>query len=227
VTQPASAPAPWPVTVVGTADEDDPTLLADPRAGLEAEPGEISLLLLRSSQGVTLGSTLVRRPELVARIRSIPGIGTVRTSKIGGTVGPGGEHWLGLLAVGRLPDPCPRPLDRLTDSLRAFLEHRLGGGSVRLEKGRVEGSWCPGFSDLSLGGRKLAGLGLRLTGGWGLVRGVVAVSPPDPEEFHRLDLCHRLFGSGLDPTTLISLAEIEGLAGTDREKAIRLLDDHR
>ncbi|MGC1185207.1 MAG: hypothetical protein WBA31_08675 [Candidatus Dormiibacterota bacterium] len=217
------APDPWPVRVAGTADEEDPRLLADPRGGLQSEPGEITLLLLRSTRGVTLGTALVRRPQVVAEIRRIPGIGAVRTSTLGGTVGPGGEHWIGFLAAARLPDPCPRPLDRLTDSLRAYLEDRLRPFAVHLTKGRVDRAWCPGFSDLAVGGRKLAGLGMRLTGGWGLVRGVVAVSPPSPEELRSLDLCHRVFGSGVDAERLISLAEIDGLAGIDREGAVRLL----
>jgi len=186
-------------------------------------PGEITLQLLRTSRGVTLGSALARRPELVAQIRRIEGIGVVRTSPIGGTVGPGGDHWLGFLAVARLPDPCPRPLDRLTSALRTFLEDRLSSSRVHLEQGRVEGAWCPGFSDLAIDGRKLAGLGLRLTAGWGLVRGVVAVSAPDREELKCLDACHLVFGPGLDHSRLTSLAELPGLAGTDRAAAIRLL----
>jgi len=225
VSDPAGGPAPWPVTVVAVADEADLQLLADPHGGLSAAVGGITLQPLRSSQGVTLGSSLVRRPEVVARIRQIEGIGSVRTSPIGGTVGPGGEHWLGFLAVARLPEPCPRPLDRLTSSLRTFLEQRLGPFGIQLDQGRVDGAWCPGFSDLAIAGRKLAGLGLRLTAGWGLVRGVLAVSPPDPDELRRLDACHRVFGPGLDYSRLISLAEIAGLAGTDREAAIQLLGD--
>lgn len=213
----------WPVTVVGVTDEDDPRLAADPRGGLSAAVAEVTVQLLRSSSGVTLGSSLARRPELVAEIRRIEGIGEVRTSAIGGTVGPGGENWLSFLAVARLPDPCARPLDRLTVALRSFLEARLSSFGVELKQGRVEGAWCPGFSDLAVGGRKLVGLGLRLTGGWGLVRGVVAVSPPDQQELRRLDACHRLFGPGLDYSRLTSLAELPGLAGTDREAAIRLL----
>ncbi|HUY10071.1 MAG TPA: hypothetical protein VMW80_11630 [Candidatus Dormibacteraeota bacterium] len=216
-------PDPWPVTVVGVTDEDDPRLASDPRGGLTAMPSEITLQLLRTSRGVTLGSALARRPELVAQIRRIEGIGVVRTSPIGGTVGPGGDHWLGFLAVARLPDPCPRPLDRLTSALRTFLEDRLSSSRVHLEQGRVEGAWCPGFSDLAIDGRKLAGLGLRLTAGWGLVRGVVAVSAPDREELKCLDACHLVFGPGLDHSRLTSLAELPGLAGTDRAAAIRLL----
>jgi hypothetical protein len=112
------------VKVVGVGDEDDLQLESDPRGGLTADAGEISLRLLRSRAGVTLGSTLSRQPDVVDRIRQIPGIGTVRISRIAGTVGPGGEHWLGFLAAARLPGPIPRPLDALNQSLRAFLEDR-------------------------------------------------------------------------------------------------------
>jgi len=213
----------WPVTVVGVTDEDDPRLVTDPRGGLAPESAEMSLQLIRTSAGVTLGSSLARRPELVDQIRQIEGIGRVRTNTIGGTVGPGGEHWLSLLAVARLPDPCPRPLDRLIAALHTFLEGRLSAFGVRLEPGRVDGAWCPGFSDLAVDGRKLVGLGMRLTGGWGIVRGVVAVSPPDPSELRRLDACHQLFGPALDFSRFGSLAGLPGLGGVDREAAIRLL----
>ncbi|MGH7692835.1 MAG: hypothetical protein ACREOA_09010 [Candidatus Dormibacteria bacterium] len=213
----------WPVTMTGVGDEAEAAPGTDPTQGLHPAPGHMSLRLLRSPEGVTLGSSLTRRPEVVAAIQAILGVGAVRTSHIGGTVGPGGGHWLGLFAVARLPDPCPRPLDQLTSSLRAYLEARLGESGVQLQLGRVDGAWCPGFSDLSVRGRKLVGLGLRLTAGWGLVRGVVAVSPPGPAELQRLDACHRAFGPGLDPEKLISLAELPGLSGIDREAAIQLL----
>lgn len=219
----SSLQAPWPVTVVGVGDEDDLQLESDARAGLTAEPGQISLRLLRSRPGVTLGSTLARQPDVVERIRQIPGIGRVRISPIAGTVGPGGEHWLGFLAAARLPVPSPKPLDALNLSLLRFLEQRLEPYGVRLKLGRVNGAWCPGFSDIGLDGRKLAGLGLRLTGGWGLVRGVVAVSPPSAVELHRLDQCHRTFGPGLDCATFTSLSEIPGLSAIDQEAALQLL----
>jgi hypothetical protein len=216
-------PAPWPVSVVGVGDEDDPQLESDPKAGLTAEPGQISLRLLSGRLGVTLGSTLARKPEVVERIRKIPGIGTVRLSPIAGTVGPSGPHWLGFLAVAGLPQPSAKPLDALNQSLLAFLEKRLEAFGVHLELGRVDGAWCPGFSDIGLGGRKLAGLGLRITKGWGLVRGVVAVSPPETEELQRLDQCHRAFGPGVDHATLTSLAEIPRLNEIDQKAATRLL----
>ncbi|MGA8428152.1 MAG: hypothetical protein WB801_11310, partial [Candidatus Dormiibacterota bacterium] len=164
-----------------------------------------------------------RQPEVVERIRQIPGIGSVRISSIAGTVGPGGEHWLGLLAAARLPVPSAKPLDGLNLSLLRFLEQRLKPYGVALQLGRVKGAWCPGFSDIGLNGRKLAGLGLRLTGGWGLVRGVVAVSPPSADELHRLDQCHRTFGPGLDYATFTSLSQIPGLSPIRQETALQLL----
>jgi len=217
--------SPWPVRVVGVTDAANPDFPGQLDGDHRLPPAELELELWRSPQGVTLGSSIARRPELVAAVRRIEGIGSVSIDRIGGTVGPGGTHWLGLLAWARLPDPCPRPLDRLTLALRAFLNSRLSPFGASLELGRVDGAWCPGFSDLAIDGRKLAGLGMRLTRGWGLVRGVVAVSPPDPEELDRLDLCHRTFGPGLDPARMISLAEIPGLAGIDRDAALGLLGD--
>ncbi len=209
--------------VAGTAEEDDPGIASDPRAGLEPVPARVRLLLLRGRQGVTLGSALSRRPEVVERIRRVPGLGVVRLSPIGGTVGPQGENWLGLAGVAGIPEACPRPLDRLTGAVRAFLEDRLQPFAVELRPGRVAGAWCPGFSDLSWGGRKLVGLGFRLSARQGLIRGAVAVRPPGPAELRALDLCHLAFGPGVDPRSLVSLAEIPGLETVDRDGAIRLL----
>ncbi len=209
--------------MVGVADEAEVALREGVGSGLEPAPGELALLLLTSPRGVTLGTALTRRPELVQRIRAVPGLGEVRLSPMAGTVGPGGEHWLGFLAAARLEGSLSRPLDLLCSSVRGFLEERLGPRVAGLAQGRVEGAWCPGFSDLGLGGRKLCGLGLRLVQGLGLVRGVVAVSPPDGAEMEALDACHRVFGAGLRRDRMISLSEIVGREDLGREEAIRWL----
>ena len=39
----------------------------------------------------------------------------------------------------------------------------LGGFGVHAATGRVEGGWCPGFSDVAVDGRKLIGLGYKVT----------------------------------------------------------------
>ncbi len=190
---------------------------------LRPSVGQVQLQWLRFRQGVTLGRTLTRRPGVVERCRQIEGIGEVRLSAIAGTVGPTGPNWLSFLAVAGLPDPCPRPLDGLTDSLRTYFASHLGHHGDELRLGRVDGAWCPGFSDLQIRGRKLAGMGMRVRRGRGVIRGVIAVSPPGAPELARLDACHRLFGPGVDASKLVSLAELADLGIRDQEGAVRTL----
>ena len=72
---------------------------------------------------------------------------------------------------------------------------------------RVEGAWCPGFSDLAVSGRKLAGLGFRVTRDRVVMRGVMAVRPMTDTDFDVLVRCHRLIGVELRRESAISLAE--------------------
>jgi lipoate-protein ligase A len=72
---------------------------------------------------------------------------------------------------------------------------------------RVDGAWCPGFSDLAVGGRKLAGLGFRVTRERVVMRGVMAVRAMDDADFGVLVSCHRLIGVELRHDAAVSLAE--------------------
>lgn len=165
---------------------------------------------LSSPKGVTLGPSLRRHPGVVAAIRAIPGIGEVRLSRIGGTVGPGGPDWLSVLYAARLPEASSRPLDQLLDVVQAWWERRLGA----LDRGRVDGAWCPGFSDLSVGGRKLIGVGFKLRGDRALVRTVVGVRRPSDYDLARLDACHRAFGPGIDSDSMCWLTELLDVSDT-------------
>lgn len=218
-----SRPGALAVQVLGAIEETDPGLDRDPRAGLDPLPGELLVLLLLTPPGVTLGTGITRRPHLLSAIRALPELGPIRLSPMPGTVGPGGEHWLAFQAAARLPLTEARPLDLLCHTVQRFLEQSLQAQGVELTQGRVEGAWCPGSSDLGLSGRKLCGLAIRLSAGLGLVRGVLAVSPPEAAELAALDACHRLFSGGLDPRRMVSLSEIPGLAGLNRAGAVALL----
>ncbi len=209
--------------VVGSGDAEEGRLQGDLPPALEPVPGEVRLLLLRGRRGVTLGSALTRRPEVVERIRRVPDLGEVRLSRVGGTVGPEGENWLGLVGAAGLADPVPRPLDTLTQSIRIFLERRLRPFGVQLDAGKVEGAWCPGFSDLSVEGRKLVGLGYRLTPKLALIRGVVAVRAPGSEELEALHRCHLAFGPGIAASVMTALSHLDGLGSLDQAGAIQLL----
>ena len=185
------------------------------------EPGHALVLPLLSRPGVTLGPSLARRPQVVAAISAIPGIGEVRLSPIGGTVGPGGPGWLSLLFAVHLPPELPGPLDRVLDLVSSWLSDRLDG--IDLERGRVAGAWCPGFSDLALGGRKLVGVGFKLRRDEALARAVICVRAPTDPELEALNSCHLAFGEGVATPSLTSLAEALGRPLLTREAAMELL----
>jgi len=204
--------------------ETDQALLGD-RALLfaPAQVGDTVAIPLRSSRGVTLGSGIWRKPGLEDAIRGIPGVGEVRLSPLGGTVGPGGPCWLGLLLVTRLSSLSPRPLDLLLRIVQEMLRTEVSRFGATVEKGRVEGAWCPGFSDLSVAGRKLAGVGFKLTREIALVRLIIGVRPPGEAELSALDRCHRTFGLEVRPERLTWLAELMGRPGLDWESALLMI----
>ncbi len=214
----------WRLRVGEVRREGDPELEGDLALKLVPDlPGEVLLIPLVSTAGVTLGSAIWRKPGLVEAIRGLPGIGEVRLSSIGGTVGPGGASWLSLLFVAHLPDPFPRPLDQLMAAFLTFLDRKLGLWDVSLERGRVEGAWCPGFSDVAVSGRKLAGLGFKLTRETALVRAILGVRPPSSAELQALDTAHRTFGPGVHGERLCWLSQVLQLPDLDHEGALRLL----
>lgn len=212
----------WSVEASRPRAEDDPVLGPARIFDLVPVPVRHALLVpVLSRPGVTLGPSLARRPEVVERIRAVAGIGEVRTSPIGGTVGPGGPAWLSLLFALRLPPGLPRPLDQVLEVVSSWLEARLE--DLRLGRGRVAGAWCPGFSDLSVDGRKLVGVGFKLRRDQALARAVLAVHPPTASELQALNLCHLAFGAGVAAESLVSLAELKAQPGMTREQALELL----
>ncbi len=212
----------WAVEQATSRSEDDP-LLSPARIFdlVPAAPRCALVLPLLSRPGVTLGPSLARRPQVVAAISAIPGIGEVRLSPIGGTVGPGGPGWLSLLFAVHLPPEVPRPLDQVLDLVGSWLHDRLGG--IDLQRGRVGGAWCPGFSDLAVGGRKLVGVGFKLRRDEALARAVICVRAPTGQELEALNSCHLAFGEGVAAHSLTSLAEALGHPGLTREAAMELL----
>ena len=228
-TPPDSSPTcSWKLRATEIRREADPELQSDLVRQLVPDlPGDVLLIPMASAAGVTLGSAVWRKPGLVEAIRNLPGIGEVRLSPIGGTVGPGGDSWLSLLFVAHPPEPFPRPLDQLMAAFMAFLDRGLMPWGVTLEKGRVDGAWCPGFSDVSVGGRKLAGLGFKLTRDAALVRAIVGVRAPSSAELEVLDAAHRTFGPGIRVERLCWLSQILELPDLDLAGALRLLVGRR
>jgi hypothetical protein len=173
-------------------------------------PGKVSMQLRSTVRRLMIGAGLARRTELVEAVKNLPGLPGFATSPAGGTFVVGGPDWLGLCAVGTLPDRRVAPLDWMMDALHAWFAAALAPLGVTVQVGRVENAWCPGFSDIAVEGRKLAGLGFRVTRGMVVMRGVLPVGPIGGEDLALLRASHALIDLRIDPATLTSLAEATG-----------------
>jgi hypothetical protein len=169
--------------------------------------GDIALQLRSTVRRVAVGAGLARNVDLLESVRAIDGVPGVVTSPAGGTFVVGGDAWLGLCAIG-VPRPGqPLPLDWMLHSVHRWLQQALRLFGVSSGVGRVEGAWCPGFSDIVVSDRKLAGLGFRVTREWVVMRGVLAVRPMSAADLRLLTECHRLIGVEVHGSTAISLSE--------------------
>ncbi|HZS15792.1 MAG TPA: hypothetical protein VFC09_14450 [Candidatus Dormibacteraeota bacterium] len=199
-----------PVRVVEVTAERDVEGPPEIPWELAPEPGRVAMQLRSTVRRVLIGAGLARRLELVEAVRNLPGLPGLATSPAGGTFVVGGPGWLGLCAIGTLPDRRHPPLDWMMDALRTWFATALRPLGVEVQAGRVDGAWCPGFSDISTGGRKLAGLGFRVTRGMVVMRGVLPVTPIDAADLALLRATHRMIGLQIDGATLTSLAEATG-----------------
>jgi len=134
-------------------------------------------------------------------------------------VAPPGEALI-RSAIGSPPPGQPMPLDWMLHSLHGWFANALAPFSVLTTVERVEGAWCPGFSDLAVSGRKLAGLGFRVTRDRVVMRGVMAVRPMSDADFDLLVRCHRLIGVELRRDSAVSLAEAGGAPDLDVDATI-------
>jgi hypothetical protein len=182
--------------------------------------GEIALQLRSTVRRVVIGAGLARNGDLVESVRNLPGVAAVVTSPAGGTFIVGGEAWLGLCAIGSPPVGQPMPLDWMLHSLHRWFESALQPFGVVPLVERVDGAWCPGFSDIAVDGRKLAGLGFRVTRERVVMRGVMAVRPMSDADFDALVRCHRLIGVEVRRATAISLCEAASSPDLDVAAAI-------
>lgn len=172
--------------------------------------GRIALQLRSTVRRVSIGAGLARNADLVERIRLLPGVPAVATSPAGGTFIVGGEAWLGLCAIGVPSSGEASALDWMLRSLHRWFEAALTSWGITTTVGRVDGAWCPGFSDLAVDGRKLAGLGFRITKDWVVMRGVLAVQPMSTADLDVLTRCHRLIAVEVRGQRVTSLAEASG-----------------
>jgi hypothetical protein len=216
----ASSPTVDVVEVIAERGMNDPPEIPWHLAG---QPGSVRIQLRSTLQRVIMGAGLARRPELVAATRALPDAPTVVTSPVGGTFIVGGPGWLGLAAVGVPLPGQPMPLDWMCAALHGWLAERLAAVGQTPTLGRVDGAWCPGFSDVAAGGRKLAGMGFRVTRGWVVMRGVLAVRPIDDADWTLLAACHRLIDVDIRREAATSLVECTGDDSWTVERAITQL----
>jgi hypothetical protein len=216
----ASSPTVDVVEVIAERGMNDPPEIPWHLAG---QPGSVRIQLRSTLRRVVIGAGLARRPEMVASARALPEAPAVVTSPAGGTFIVGGPGWLGLAAVGVPHEGQPMPLDWMCAALMGWLGERLGAAGVEVRMGRVDGAWCPGFSDVAAGGRKLAGMGFRVTRGWVVMRGVLAVRPVDDADWTLLAACHRLIDVDIRRGAATSLVECTGDDSWTVERAIAQL----
>jgi hypothetical protein len=212
-----------PVRVVEITAErhvDDPVEIPWHLAGA---PGSVAVQLRSTLRRVSIGAGLARRPELVAAVRAIPGVPAVAVSPAGGTFIVGGPTWLGLSAIGVLPPGQPMPLDWMMAALEGFFAERLGRLGLAVSKGRIDGAWCPGFSDLGVAGQKLIGLGFRVTRGLVAMRGIMPVQAIDDADWELLGACHGLIDIAIRRESATSVAECTGDAGWTVARGFELL----
>jgi hypothetical protein len=209
-----------PVRVVEVTAEDAPGDPPEIPWHLAPPPGDVAMQLRTTVRRVVIGAGLARRAELVEAVRNLPGLPGLATSPAGGTFIVGGPGWLGMCAIGTLPDRRVAPLDWIMDALRAWFTAAMSPLGVEVQVGIVDNAWCPGFSDIAVDGRKLAGLGFRVTRGVVVMRGVLPTTPVTPEDLALLEACHRLIDLHVDTAALTSLAECTGDPSWDDARAI-------
>ncbi|MGI8847303.1 MAG: hypothetical protein ACR2GX_03415 [Candidatus Dormibacteria bacterium] len=199
-----------PVRVAEVTAESSLDELPELPMHLLGEPGTVALQLRTMVRRLAMGAGLARDGELVERVRALPGLPGLATSPAGGTFIVGGAGWLGLCAVGVPPPGDGLPLDWMSDSLNAWFAAALAGYGVETACGRVDGAWCPGFSDISTRGRKLIGLGYRVTRAWVVMRGVMPIHPISDADQALLCAAHALINVDVRPEASTSLAEAGG-----------------
>jgi lipoate-protein ligase A len=169
--------------------------------------GSVAIQLRSTVSRVCVGAGLARKSELLDRMRQVAGM-EVAPSPAGGTVVVTGPGVLGFCAIGVPPPEAAFSLDwmlgKVANWFRAALDvYRVTDVSV----GRVDGAWCPGFSDIAVGGKKLVGLGFRVTKDWVVVRGVLPLVAYNDVELNALIKCHELIGVTVDPQTFVAMEQ--------------------
>jgi lipoate-protein ligase A len=160
-----------------------------------------------------VGAGLARHPELLERMR-VAGAMAVAPSPAGGTVVVTGPGALGFCAIAVPPPEAAFSLDWMLGKVAQWFRAALATYEVEdVTVGKVEGAWCPGFSDIAVGGKKLVGLGFRVTKDWVVVRGVLPVTSYNEIEVNALIKCHQLIGVEVAPEMFVALEQCTSYEG--------------
>ena len=174
---------------------------------LKPDVGSMAIQLRSTVSRVCVGAGLARRTQLLDELRAASSL-PLSTSPAGGTVVVTGPGVLGISAIGVPPPESAFSLDWGLRTLAGWLAPALATFDIDdYQIGKIEGAWCPGFSDIAIGGRKLIGLGFRVTREWVALRGVMPVLPYSSEELAALASCHRLIGLDIDEDKVTSLQQ--------------------
>ena len=211
------------VRVAEVSAEQDGDDLVELPLHLTGAEGTVAIQLRTTLRRVGLGSAVARRTEVIDAVRRLPEFPGLMRSVAGGTFILGGPCWLGLGAVGFPPAPQRMRLDWMIEAWRSWCEAALGPLGLRVAMGRVDDAWCPGFSDVSVDGRKLMGLGFRVTRDWIAMLGVMPVRPIDAADHVLLAACHRLIGTEVRAVASTSLVECTGDPRWTVDRALRYL----
>jgi lipoate-protein ligase A len=183
---------------------DDP-----PEIPLHLMPAEgwVAIQLRSTVSRVCVGAGLGRRTELLEQMREVAGM-PVAASPAGGTVVVTGPGVLGFCAIGVPPPEATFSLDWMLGKVAQWFRAALAVYEIEdISVGKVEGAWCPGFSDIAVSGKKLVGLGFRVTKDWVVVRGVLPVIAYDDVELNALIKCHQLIGVAVEAEKFVALEQ--------------------
>jgi len=140
----------------------------------------------------------------------------VAASPAGGTVVVTGPGVLGFCAIAVPPPHAAFSLDWMLGKVGHWFRMALATYDVgTISVGRVDGAWCPGFSDIAVAGKKLVGLGFRVTKDWVVVRGVLPVRAYNDVEVNALIKCHELIGVTVETDKFVALEQCTTRSGVN------------
>lgn len=177
--------------------------------------GSVAIQLRSTVPRVCVGAGLARHPELLDRMGETAAM-AVAPSPAGGTVVVTGPGVLGFCAIAVPPQQAAFSLDWTLGKVARWFRAALATYEVEdVSVGKVEGAWCPGFSDIAVGGKKLVGLGFRVTKDWVVVRGVLPVIAYTEVELNALIKCHQLIGVEVRPEKFVALEQCTSDEGVE------------